>query len=784
MELEQVDAKEAIKRLEARLNGANPTSHPAAIAEPKAEREQALGTAVAHYDYQDERGVVLYQTVRYDPKDFRQRRPDGNGGWVWNLVGVQRVLYRLADVIAADRADWVFVCEGEKDADRICNEGGTATTNPLGAGKWRDEYSAYLADRTVAIVADNDCPGRDHAQVVAASLLPGAAVVKIVDIPVMEKGADVSDFLDGDGSLSELLELAETTAPWQPEDSDDLPEHAKSLEPDEQSDAQSQRNRLLAIATECELFHDEFDQAHAAIEIDGHREIWGVDSRIFKSWLSREFYLKYGGVASGTTIADVLEVVKGEGRFGGPQRELHNRVARYDDAIYYDLTNDGWQAVRITPEAWQIVDRPPIIFRRYQHQREQLRPERGGDVRLLLKHLHVKGQDGLLVIVEMIAAFVPDIPHPIVNPHGQPGAAKTSLCKIRRRIIDPSELEVASFPRGRNDLVQFLAHSYAPTFDNVENLSREVSDVLCRAVTGEGYAKRALYTNDDDVIYTYQRCVALNGINVAAQRPDLLDRSILIELQPIQKSNRRLESELFAAFEADRPLILGAVFDVLSNAMSLLPQVELSSHSRMADFERWGVAISMAMGLEPEEFLAAYSANRSRQTREAIDGDPVAQAVQMMMGIEREWEGTGTQLSRTLEGVTGDLGLDTAAKYWPKSPSALSKRLKLVAGNLRDLGIDIEWSHSGERTIRIVSTAENAVQGVHRVQSRYGESDGKDGDIDMAEMPSNGLTGSADGIDGMDGSFATSTSPSAIDTYRDPNTGAEQEIPEGDELQL
>jgi hypothetical protein len=78
---------------------------------------------VATYDYRDEAGNLLYQTVRYAPKDFRQRRPDGAGGWTWNLDGVQRVLYRRPELRQADPTDWVFVCEGEKDADRLANAG-------------------------------------------------------------------------------------------------------------------------------------------------------------------------------------------------------------------------------------------------------------------------------------------------------------------------------------------------------------------------------------------------------------------------------------------------------------------------------------------------------------------------------------------------------------------------------------------------------------------------------------------------------------------------------------
>ena len=118
---------------------------------------------LATYDYTDESGKLLYQALRFEPKDFRQRRPDGEGGWVWKLDDVRRVLYRLPELteaLANDRP--VFVVEGEKDVDALWNIGIPATCNPQGAGKWRDEYSGHFKGATVHVIPDNDDPGRAH----------------------------------------------------------------------------------------------------------------------------------------------------------------------------------------------------------------------------------------------------------------------------------------------------------------------------------------------------------------------------------------------------------------------------------------------------------------------------------------------------------------------------------------------------------------------------------------------------------------------------------------------
>jgi hypothetical protein len=165
----------------------------------------------ATYDYTDESGELLYQAVRYVPKDFRQRRPDGKGGWTWSLKGVRRVLYRLPDVVAAPADQAVFVVEGEKDADRLAEENMLATTCAMGAGKWRPEYNEALAGRRVVVLPDNDEAGRAHAAQVSQSLLGTAASVKVVELPGLPPRGDVTDWLENGGTASRLWELIEAT---------------------------------------------------------------------------------------------------------------------------------------------------------------------------------------------------------------------------------------------------------------------------------------------------------------------------------------------------------------------------------------------------------------------------------------------------------------------------------------------------------------------------------------------------------------------------------------------
>jgi uncharacterized protein (DUF927 family) len=174
---------------------------------------------VKTYDYANETGALLYQTVRYDPKDFKQRRPDGRGGWVWNLKGVRLVLYRLPELLKR-LTETVFICEGEKDVHALEALGLLATCNPMGAGKWRPEYSETIRGRRVVLPPDNDPPtdedwrphykGQKHVGSVAADLLRVGCEVRILEVPT---GKDISDWLDAGGTLEELKTLLSTQDP-------------------------------------------------------------------------------------------------------------------------------------------------------------------------------------------------------------------------------------------------------------------------------------------------------------------------------------------------------------------------------------------------------------------------------------------------------------------------------------------------------------------------------------------------------------------------------------------
>ncbi len=172
---------------------------------------------VARYDYRDENGDLLYQKIRYEPKEFRIRRTDGAGGWRWNLSGCRRVLYRLPELIQAVKTgEMVFIVEGEKDVETLVAWGVIATCNFDGAGKWNESYNGYFIGATVINLRDNDLPGEKHGNLIGENVSGQAAVYKSILLPDLAEHGDVTDWVKAGGTKEKLLEIVAASPIWEP----------------------------------------------------------------------------------------------------------------------------------------------------------------------------------------------------------------------------------------------------------------------------------------------------------------------------------------------------------------------------------------------------------------------------------------------------------------------------------------------------------------------------------------------------------------------------------------
>jgi hypothetical protein len=189
------------------------------------------------------------------------------------------------------------------------------------------------------------------------------------------------------------------------------------------------------------------------------------------------------------------------------------------------------------------------------------------------------------------------------------------------------------------------------------------------------------------------------------QQPDVLNRALLLPLEPIAPEDRKSETAVLTEFERLRPSLFGALLDILTRTLRELPQVKLDTVPRMADFARVGVAVERALGWEAGTFLRAYTANIAEQHMEALAASPVAETIITFMEERPNWEGTAGNLLDELTALIGET--KAKAKDWPKTPRGLAGHLKRIAPNLRGVGIWVKEAtpqgHDRKRVLSIVN---------------------------------------------------------------------------------
>jgi hypothetical protein len=472
----------------------------------------------------------------------------------------------------------------------------------------------------------------------------------------------------------------------------------------------TQADILIELARTAELFHAPHGTGFADLDINGHRETWPIRSKGFKRWLARRFFEETTGAPSSEALQSALNVIEAKAHFDGPERLVHIRVAGLDDRLYLDIGDETWRAIEIDASGWRVIDNPPVRFRRASGMKPMPLPVRGGSITALRSFLNVRTDgDFVLVVAWALASLRNRGPYPVIVLSGEQGSAKSTFSAILRALLDPNTAPLRALPREDRDLFIAANNGHVLAFDNVSGLPTWISDTLCRLATGGGFAVRQLYSDQDEVLFDAARPVILNGIEDIVTRPDLADRAVFLTLEAIPEERRRPEQDLWAAFEAERPRILGVLLDAVVEGLKRLPETHLPKLPRMADFALFATACETALW-PAGTFWSAYRGNRDEAVEGVIDADPVAAAVcAMMRTVRTVWTGNASDLLGALAVEVGER--ITKSKAWPDSPRALSGRLRRAATFLRKIGIEISFEREGRartRTINITAAPGHA----------------------------------------------------------------------------
>ena len=472
---------------------------------------------------------------------------------------------------------------------------------------------------------------------------------------------------------------------------------------------------LITFGRDADLFHTPEGDTFATFDIDGRREtslIRSQEGTAFTKWLKHRYYKHFRNTPNQQALTDALGALEAMAMFEGLERRVFTRVAEHEGKIYLDLADEAWRVVEIDRAGWRVTSDAPVRFRRRRGQLALPIPVHGGSLSDLRPLLNTPADGGfgdeawILINASLVGAMKPTGPYTILIMQGEQGSGKSTTSKMLRGIIDPNLAALRASPRDERDFVVGASNSWIAAFDNFSSIPDWLSDAFCRLSTGGGFSTRSLYTDSDEALFDIQRPTLINGIDDLASRPDLVDRSLVVTLPPLQSV--ATEAGLWSAYYAARPGILGALLDATSAALRNADQVDAFNLPRMADFAMWirGAEAEPADDADDEsrvfawrlgEFDNTYSDNRKAQVSTTLEGDIVAPAVLKMLDEkpDHDFEGTSTELLAMLPSYVDEKLVKT--KFWPKSARVLSGKLRRVSAFLRTVGVDVVFYKKDDR---------------------------------------------------------------------------------------
>lgn len=665
-------------------------------ADAAAEWERKLGPRSRVSEYQNAAGEVVGLVLRWDkgirPKVVRpvSRLADGSG-WTCEGMPTLRPLYGLPTLLATPTDTPVWVCEGEKAADAARAVGLVATTSPHGCESAAKADWGPMRGRPVVVSPDHDEPGEKYAaDVVRLALEAGARSVRVVRLAELWAGmperGDMADFVEHRGGDADAVKgEVEAAAGRAQATTATVP----TIEPPKGDDPATAELVVRMALEFCRLGQTTKREPFAVLNIGPNvAGLLGGSGDWLHNILSREFRRRHGRVMNSSAYADAVATLKGEAMDLQPE-ETFVRVAQHGEAVVLDLGDVEGRAVVVDRDGWRVVDRSPVLFLRTALTSILPTPVRGGSLDQLRELLNVTDDSWPILLGWMVAALIPDMPHPILMLGGQQGTGKTMAARYICGVFDPSPAPTRSQPRNEESWAVMVAHSWTTVIDNVSTIPAWLSDALCKVVTGDGWVRRGLYTNADPFVLSFRRVVALTTIDAGALRGDLGERMVLVDLEPIAPEKRRTERELNKAYDANQPAILGALLDLLAGALSRLDSVNLPTYPRMADFARLLAAVDATIGTDS---LSIYAEQGTRIAGEVLEADPVGDAVAAFVRRIGVFQGTAAELLKAIK--------PQGAQHegWPDSGRGMGAALKRLTPALALQGVAVTPPKPTDRT--------------------------------------------------------------------------------------
>ncbi|MEC8664470.1 MAG: hypothetical protein VXY16_03255 [Pseudomonadota bacterium] len=437
-----------------------------------------------------------------------------------------------------------------------------------------------------------------------------------------------------------------------------------------------------------ELFHDSYLTPYITFrEADCGPKTYLLNGRTARTKLRGIIYRVMDKSITAQTFAEVIDILSARALFDNEEKEVFLRTARHKESVIINLADDQGRVVIIDKDGFTVSKESPVPFVCSPNMEALPVPtEAGYEVFDELKNLFgLEDQNFTRVLAFMVSTLKPEEPYLLLIVQGEQGSGKSELSRGIKMTCDPSKAPKSRLPDNPADLSILAKDMQILVFDNLSGMSGKMSDALCALLTGSANAKRRLYTNDELHISYEAAPVIINGIAGIANRPDLLDRSISINLPPMPSGQRKTEAELRSNLDKLRPRLLGALFGLTSEALKNFDKTETPTSVRMADIGKWLIAAEPATDLAAGSFLAAIEDSQNEIIEESMFGNSIVIALINYLPAEG-YDGKLGRLFHDLKAMQ-----ERYDPTFPKTAAHLSKALKRLRPAMKKIGIHCEF---------------------------------------------------------------------------------------------
>lgn len=459
------------------------------------------------------------------------------------------------------------------------------------------------------------------------------------------------------------------------------------------------------------------NEAYVMLAPKGDRQrVFKIESTDFTDILQYSYHEETGMYMPKMGFEDSIDMLLINTRIAGIKKKIYTRIAQVGQAIYINMANAQKEVIKINCCDIRVLKQKDLSFNDpafivTKTMKPQITPNlsvtRTFEEIVAPYFNSICEPHRILFIVTLISWFWINQPRAIIMLSGAAGTGKSTVTKLIQDLIDPTSLQCGDLPNTKRDLAICLSKAYFSAFDNISNISKGISDTLCRAINVGSITQRKLCTDGDTFTAAFSSALLLNGIGCFCTHQDLLHRSLYIKTKTISQTERICEKELKEKLAKDLPDMLGAMYKIVQKTLEVAPSIRSNEKPRMADFFILGLAISKAIWGDSEIFRQAYMENIKDAFEDFIEENVLASAIRDYVD---SWADDVTFVKKLPEQLYNDLcrtldanNVSIATSKFPGSASALSKGLADVETALSSIGITFTRNpkSNGKRSITV-----------------------------------------------------------------------------------